>query len=78
MTTATRHAHDTPAAVLLMAFELREKPWKLGCTTGSAPAAGAPSNRPAKRGRTRTGVHYAIPGLPIKSWRFKCNVMRTR
>jgi transposase len=35
MPTATRNEHDnTPAAVLFMAFELREKTWKLGCTTG--------------------------------------------
>ena len=35
MTTATHNAHDTtPARVLLVAFELSEKNWKLGFTTG--------------------------------------------
>jgi transposase len=35
MTTATHNAHDTtPARVLFVAFELSEKTWKLGCTTG--------------------------------------------
>ena len=35
MTTATRHEHDnTPAAVLFMACELREKTWTLGCSIG--------------------------------------------
>jgi transposase len=34
-TTATRHEPDTtPARVRLMACALREKTWKLGCTTG--------------------------------------------
>jgi transposase len=34
-TTATHNAHDTTIErVLFMAFELREKTWKLGCTTG--------------------------------------------
>jgi transposase len=34
-TTAPHHGHDTtPARVLFVAFALREKPWKLGCTTG--------------------------------------------
>jgi hypothetical protein len=34
-TTATHHGHDTtPERVLCVAFELREKPWQLGCTTG--------------------------------------------
>jgi transposase len=42
-TPATRHAHaNTPAAVLFMAFELREKPWKRGCTTG-------PGHKPRER-----------------------------
>jgi transposase len=35
MTTATHNAHDTtPARVLFVAFELSEKNWKLGFTTG--------------------------------------------
>jgi hypothetical protein len=35
MTTATHNAHDTtPERVLFVAFELREKTWKLGFTTG--------------------------------------------
>jgi transposase len=35
MTTATYNAHDTtPERVLFVAFELSEKTWKLGCTTG--------------------------------------------
>jgi transposase len=34
MTTATRHEHDNTPAVLFMAFELSEKTWKLGFTTG--------------------------------------------
>jgi transposase len=35
MTTATHNAHDTtPERVLFMAFELSEKTWKLGFTTG--------------------------------------------
>ena len=35
MPTATHHQHDTtPERVLLMAFALSEKTWKLGCTTG--------------------------------------------
>ena len=34
-TTATHSVHDTTAErVLFMAFALREKTWKLGCTTG--------------------------------------------
>jgi transposase len=34
-TTATHNAHDTiPERVLFVAFELSEKTWKLGCTTG--------------------------------------------
>ena len=34
-TTAPHHGHDTtPERVLFVACELREKPWKLGCTTG--------------------------------------------
>jgi transposase len=35
MTTATQHEHyNAHEPVLCMAFELREKTWKLGCTTG--------------------------------------------
>jgi transposase len=35
MTTATHHGHaTTPERVLFVAFELSEKPWKLGFTTG--------------------------------------------
>ena len=38
MTTAKRHGHYTAMQatepVLFLAFELREKIWKLGCTTG--------------------------------------------
>jgi transposase len=35
MTTATPNGHDTtPERVLFVAFALREKTWKLGCTTG--------------------------------------------
>jgi transposase len=35
MTTATHNGHDTtPERVLFVAFELSEKTWKLGCTTG--------------------------------------------
>ena len=35
MTTATHKAHDTTTErVLFVAFELSEKTWKLGCTTG--------------------------------------------
>jgi transposase len=35
MTTATHNAHDTtPEAVLFMAFELSENPWKLGFSLG--------------------------------------------
>jgi transposase len=35
MTTATHNKHDTTTErVLFMAFELREKTWKRGCTTG--------------------------------------------
>ena len=34
-TTATHNAHDTTTErVLFVAFELSEKTWKLGCTTG--------------------------------------------
>ena len=34
-TTAPPNGHDTtPERVLFVAFELREKTWKLGCTTG--------------------------------------------
>jgi transposase len=34
-TTATHNGHDTtPERVLFVAFELSEKTWKLGCTTG--------------------------------------------
>jgi transposase len=34
-TTATHNAHDTtPGRALFVAFELSEKTWKLGCTTG--------------------------------------------
>jgi hypothetical protein len=34
-TTATHNGHDTtPERVLFVAFALREKTWKLGCTTG--------------------------------------------
>jgi transposase len=44
MTTATHNEHATTTArVLFMAFELREKTWKLGCTTG-------PSQKPRERG----------------------------
>ena len=44
MTTATHNAHDTtPERVLFMAFELSEKTWKLGCTTG-------PGQKPRERG----------------------------
>jgi hypothetical protein len=33
-TTATHNGHDTtPERVLFVAFALREKTWKLGCTT---------------------------------------------
>jgi hypothetical protein len=35
MTTATHNAHEIPPErVLFVAFALREKPWKLGCTPG--------------------------------------------
>src|SRR4029453_14144002 len=35
MTTTTHNGHDTtPERVLFVAFELSEKTWKLGCTTG--------------------------------------------
>ncbi len=35
MTTATHNQHGTtPERVLFLAFELREKTWKLGFTTG--------------------------------------------
>ena len=34
-TTATHNGHDTtPERVLFVAFDLSEKHWKLGCTTG--------------------------------------------
>jgi transposase len=34
-TTATHNGHDTtPERILFVAFELSEKTWKLGCTTG--------------------------------------------
>ena len=34
-TAATHHEHgNTPAGTLFVAFELREKTWKLGFTTG--------------------------------------------
>ena len=34
-TTATHNGHDTtPGAVVLMACELRENTWQLGCTLG--------------------------------------------
>jgi hypothetical protein len=40
MTTATtRQAESTASPVLMMAFELAEKYWKLGFTTGSAQRA---------------------------------------
>ena len=43
MTTATPTKHDvTTERVLLMAFELSEKTWKLGCTTG-------PGQKPRER-----------------------------
>ena len=36
-TTASHNEHDTTTErVLLVACELREKTWKLGCTTGHA------------------------------------------
>jgi hypothetical protein len=39
ITTAPHHGHDTtPARVLFVAFALREKTWKLGCTTGHGQA----------------------------------------
>jgi transposase len=42
-TTATHNAHDTiPERVLFVAFELSEKTWKLGCTTG-------PGQKPRER-----------------------------
>src|SRR5262245_40416949 len=38
MTTAPHNTHDnTPEAVVLMAFELSEKTWKLGFTIGHGP-----------------------------------------
>jgi hypothetical protein len=41
--TATRNEHETiTERVLFMAFELSEKPWKLGCTTG-------PGQKPRER-----------------------------
>ena len=44
MTTATHNEHGTtPARVLCMAFELSEKTWKLGFTTG-------PGQKPRERG----------------------------
>ena len=44
MTTATHNEHGTtPARVLFMAFELSEKTWKLGFTTG-------PGHKPRERG----------------------------
>lgn len=44
MTTATHNEHDTtPERVLFMAFELSEKTWKLGFTTG-------PGQKPRERG----------------------------
>src|SRR5919109_1645922 len=44
MTTATHNQHDTiPERVLFMAFELSEKTWKLGFTTG-------PGQKPRERG----------------------------
>ena len=42
-TTATHNGHDTtPERVLFVAFALREKTWKLGCTTG-------PGHKPRER-----------------------------
>jgi transposase len=42
-TTATHHAQDTTTAgTLFVAFELREKTWKLGFTTG-------PGHKPRER-----------------------------
>ena len=43
MTTATHNGHDTtPERVLFVAFELSEKTWKLGFTTG-------PGQKPRER-----------------------------
>ena len=51
MTTATHTQHGTtPKRVLFLAFELSEKTWKLGCTTGH----GQP---PRERSIARTGSH---------------------
>jgi hypothetical protein len=46
MTTATHNGHDTTSErVLFVAFELSEKNWKLGFTTG-------PGQKPRERGVT--------------------------
>jgi transposase len=50
-TAATHHEHgNTPAGTLFVAFALREKTWKLGCTTGHG-------QKP--RERTVTARHHA-------------------
>ena len=55
MTTATPNEHGTtPARVLCMAFELREKTWKLGCTAGPGP-------KPRERG---VAARNQARGLP--------------
>jgi transposase len=57
MTTATHNEHDTtPERVLFMAFELSEKTWKLGFTTG-------PGQKPRERGvaaRTQARVLHEV------------------
>ena len=55
MKTMTRTKESTASTVtssinLLLAFELGERVWKLGCTTGDGPAAARPSGGGGRHG----------------------------
>jgi transposase len=66
-TTATHNAHDnTPERVLFVAFELREKAWKLGCTTGHGQQPRERTVAARQQGRVRQEVAQAKRrfGLP--------------
>jgi hypothetical protein len=64
MTTATHNAHDTtPARVLCVAFELSEKTWKLGFTTGHG-------QKPRERGFAARNQARLLPEVAQAKKRF--------
>ena len=74
-TTATHNAHDTtPGRALFVAFELSEKTWKRGCTTGHGQKPRARSL--AARNQTRVLQEVAQAkrrfGLPETAPGFSC------